>query len=94
MDLIQLFISKLFWHSHYKPLFFKVSNSPDMVAWLEGDENRATDKVLWGFQKSIYQYKDLKEYLEKKEKKKGKGRAKANEGGSNKRKGNCKMQVK
>ena len=46
MDLIQLFVSKSFWHLHYKPLFSKVSNSPDMVAWLEDDENRAADKVL------------------------------------------------
>ena len=43
VDLIQLFVSKSFWHSHYKPLFSKVSNSPDMVAWLEGDADRLAD---------------------------------------------------
>ncbi len=94
VDLIQLFVSKSFWHSHYKPLFSKVFNSPDMVAWLESDEDRVADEVLWGFQKSVYQYKDLKEYLERKEKKKGKGRAKTSEGGASKKKDNRKMSVK
>src|SRR6266545_64494 len=46
VDLIQLFVSKLFWHSHYKPLFSKVSNSPDMVVWLEDDADRLADRVL------------------------------------------------
>ena len=91
VDLIQLFVSKSFWHSHYKPLFSKVSHSPDMVAWLEGDADRLADQVLWGYQKSIYQYKD---YLEEKEKKKRKGRAKLSEGGSSKKKDNWKKQVK
>ena len=36
VDLIQLLISKLFWHSHYKPLFCKVPNHMDMMKWLEG----------------------------------------------------------
>ena len=65
-----------------------------MVAWLESDEDRVADEVLWGFQKSVYQYKDLKEYLERKEKKKGKGRAKTSEGGASKKKDNRKMSVK
>ena len=94
VDLIQLFVSKSFWHLHYKPLFSKVSHSPDMVAWLEGDADRLADQVLWGYQKSVYQYKDLKGYLEEKEKKKGKGRAKLSEGGSSKKKDNRKKQVK
>ena len=98
MDLIQLFVSKSFWHSHYKPLFSKVSSYPDMVKWLEGAEDRLSNDVLWGYDKSSYQFKDLKAYLEQKEKK-GKGKEKEkekgkekSEGGSKKKKGN--MQVK
>ena len=84
-ELIQLFVSKLFWHSHYKPLFSKVSNHPDMIKWLEGDNDRLSDEVLWGFKKGTYQFKDLKLYLEQNERKKGKGKGK-DEGSSKKKK--------
>ena len=33
-DIIQLFISKSFFHSHFKKFFSKVSNYPDLVDWL------------------------------------------------------------
>ena len=88
-DLIQLFVSKSFWHSHYKPLFSKVSNHPDMVKWLEGHKDKPSDGVLWGYKRGTYQFKDLKSYLEENEKKKkGKGRSKdeKSEGSSKKRK--------
>ena len=100
VDLIQLFVSKSFWHSHYKPLFSKVSDYPDMVKWLEGAEDRLSNDVLWGYEKSSYQFKDLKAYLEKKRKGKGKGKGKGKvkeklEGGSKKKKGDGRnMQVK
>jgi hypothetical protein len=99
MDLIQLFVSKSFWHSHYKPLFAKVSAYPDMVRWLEGAKDRLSNEVLWGYEKSSYHFRDLKAYLEEREKKgkgKGKGRVKEKlEGGSKKKKGDGrKMQVK
>jgi hypothetical protein len=87
-DLIQLFVSKLFWHSHYKPLFSKVSDHPEMLSWLEGDEDRLSDEALWGYKKASYQFKDLKEYLEQNEKK-GKGKVKVKDdklGSSSKKK--------
>ena len=94
-DLIQLFVSKSFWHSHYKPLFSKVSNHPDMVKWLEGDKDRLPDEVLWGYKKGSYQFKDLKGYLEQHERKKGKGKAKDEkaEGSSKKKKDKSNMRV-
>jgi uncharacterized protein YdcH (DUF465 family) len=88
-DLIQLFVSKSFWHSHYKPLFSKVSDHPDMLKWLEGDEGRLSDEAVWGFKKASYQFKDLKVYLEQNEMKKGKGKGKVKDdksGGSSKKK--------
>ena len=94
-DLIQLFVSKSFWHSHYKPLFSKVSNHPDMVKWLEGDKDRLPDEVLWGYKKGSYQFKDLNGYLEQHERKKGKRKAKDEkaEGSSKKKKDKSNMQV-
>jgi hypothetical protein len=90
VDLIQLFVSKSFWHSHYKPLFSKVSNYPDMLKWLEREKDRLSDEVLWGYKKGSYQFKDLKVYMEQNEKKKGKGKGKVkdekSEGSSKKKK--------
>jgi len=94
-DLIQLFVSKSFWHSHYRPLFSKVSNHPDMIKWLEGDNDRPSDEVVWGYKKGSYQFKDLKAYLEQHEKKKGKGKGKdeKSEGSSKKKKDKLNMRV-
>jgi len=95
-DLIQLFVSKSFWHSHYKPLFSKVSNHPDMVKWLEGHKDKPSDEVLWGYKRGTYQFKDLKGYLEENEKKKkgkGKGKDEKLEGSSKKKKDKSNMRV-
>jgi len=92
VDLIQLFVSKSFWHSHYKKLFSKVANYPDMVAWLENGSDRPADTTVWGVEKSVYYFKDLEAFLEQKERKKGKGKLKAkdekrgDEGSSKKKK--------
>ena len=94
-DLIQLFVSKSFWHSHYKLLFSKVSKHPDMISWLEGSKDKPSDEVLWGYKKGTYQFKDLKVYLEQHEKKKGKGKGKDEklEGSSKKKKDKSNMRV-
>ena len=96
-DLIQLFVLKLFWHSHYRPLFSKVSNYPDMLKWLEGEKNRLPDEVLWGFKKGSYNFKDLKVHMEDNQKRgkgKVKGKVKESDGSPKKKKRNdLKMQV-
>ncbi|KAF8218558.1 hypothetical protein L208DRAFT_1350247, partial [Tricholoma matsutake] len=63
-DIIQLFISKSFFHSHYKKFFSKVSNYPDLVDWLEGDPGAPSDEDLWGEKKASYMFKDLETFLE------------------------------
>ena len=73
-DIIQLFVSKSFFHSHYKKFFSKVSNYPDLVDWLEGDPGAPSDKDLWGEEKVIYTFKDLESFLEVHGRKKKKGK--------------------
>jgi hypothetical protein len=98
-DLIQLFVSKSFFHSHYKKNFSKVSNHPDLVDWLEGNPGAPSDKDLWDVEKSSYTFKDLEAFLEehgRKKKKKGKqvndkGEGASKEAGDKKKK---KKQVK
>ena len=92
-DIIQLFISKSYFHSHYKKYFSKVSNYPDMVDWLEGGPNAPSDEDIWGEVKGSYNFKDLGAFIEEQEMKmkrmrrKGKGKGKGDkeaEGGSKK----------
>jgi hypothetical protein len=75
VDLIELFVSKSFWHSHVKKCFSQVSNHPLMIEWLENGEGGPSNVDVWGVEKSSYTFKDLKGYLEK-AKEKGKGKDK------------------
>jgi hypothetical protein len=69
-DLIQLFISKSYFHSHYKKYFSKISHYPDMMDWLEGGPNAPSDEDIWGEMKGSYNFKDLEAFIEGQEKKK------------------------
>jgi hypothetical protein len=61
-DLIEVFVSKSFFHSHYRKHFSKVADYPEMKAWLEGDPG-SVDVDVWGVKKTNYSFLDLKEWL-------------------------------
>jgi hypothetical protein len=69
-DLIQLFMSKSFFHSHYKKYFSKVSAYPGLVEWLEDSPDAPSDEDIWGEEKGTYNFKDLAVFFEEHEKKK------------------------
>ena len=87
VDLIELFVSKSFWHSHFKPLFSKVSDYPLMVEWLENELlDSVSNQEVWGEEKSSYNFKDLCAWLDKSA---GKGKKKmkaAKDDGGNEKK--------
>lgn len=61
-DLIEIFVSRSFYFSHYRPCFGKLSEYPKMMTWLEnGDE--VDDLEVWGMQKDDYVFKDLDFWL-------------------------------
>jgi hypothetical protein len=62
-ELIELFVSKSFFHSHYRRHFPNVSDYPEMMAWLEG-ESESADVDVWGVKKVNYSFVDLKVWLE------------------------------
>lgn len=68
-DIIQLFVSKSYFHSHYKKFFSKVVNYPDMVEWLEDSPDAPSDGDLWSEEKGSYNFKDLERFLEEHDKK-------------------------
>jgi hypothetical protein len=87
VDLTELFVSKSFFHSHYKKFFPKVTNYPLLLDWLENTPNdRPSDKKVWGEDKSVYTFKDLKVFFEKGQGK-GKGKKKVQEANSDKEEG-------
>ena len=63
-NIIELFVSRSFFHSHYKRYFSKVAEYSDMVSWLNEDEDRMCNVDLWGIQKEVYTFTDLAAWLQ------------------------------
>jgi hypothetical protein len=78
-DLIEIFQSKSMWHAHHAKAFSKVADYPEMVLWLEKDKDAPSNIGIWGYEKAVYNFKDLFAYIESKGKlgQKGKGKMKA-----------------
>jgi len=82
-QVIETMQSKTFWYQYIRKFFPRVSEYPDMVAWLENTEDAQSDVEVWGVEKAQYGFVDLDVWLrnegkglEKKSKKaKGKERA-------------------
>ena len=86
-DIIEIFVSRSFFFSHYHSYFGKLAEYLKMVAWLENC-NEIDDIEVWGVQKDDYVFKDLDLWLRnngslmimtEKEKKVAKGKKKADE---------------
>jgi hypothetical protein len=63
-DLKNLFKGKTQWHDTFQKTFPKLGDYPEMIAWLEDDEDKQQDVDLWGIKKVNYTFADLKEWLE------------------------------
>lgn len=61
-ELIELFVSKSMWHSHYS-LFGQVSNYPLLKKWLDNETDAPGDFEVWGYEKLSYNFKDMKDYM-------------------------------
>jgi hypothetical protein len=60
-ELVEIFMSKSYWHSYVVKPFSGVAPYPQMVTWLEDGGN--SDFEVWHLQKSEYGFKELKEWL-------------------------------
>jgi hypothetical protein len=67
-EIRQLFVSKSVWHAQYALCFQDITSHGDMLAWLENSPTALDDEELWGEEKAIYHFSDLKEWLKKKKK--------------------------
>ena len=62
-ELVEIFVSKSYWHSHIAKPFSIIARYPQMVAWLEDEDDGPSDFEVWHAQKSEYGFKELKEWL-------------------------------
>ena len=62
-ELVEIFMSKSYWHSYIMKPFTVIARYPQMVAWLEDEDDGPTDFEVWHLQKSEYGFKELKEWL-------------------------------
>ncbi|KAF8813281.1 hypothetical protein BYT27DRAFT_7041273, partial [Phlegmacium glaucopus] len=62
-ELVEIFMSRSYWHSHVSKPFSTLARYPQMVEWLECESNYLTDFEVWHVQKSDYGFKELKEWL-------------------------------
>ena len=78
-DLIEIFVSKSVYHASYQKLFSKAQEYPQIIAWLLNDHDSPTSYDIFGLQKSVYTFKDLKAVLESLDASSSKGKRKASD---------------
>jgi hypothetical protein len=81
--IIQLFVSKSYWHSYMTPAFQDISHYPLLKEWLEGLEGGPSDADVWGVEQTSYGFNDLQREKERrKQQTKSKGKATKKDTGS------------
>ena len=62
--MIEVFVLKSMWFSHYKPAFSKVADYSEMVKWLKDSDDKGTDLEVWGVKKELYSLMDLHKFVD------------------------------
>ena len=60
---IEIFMCKTTWYTHYKPLFPNVTKYPSLVQWLDRDPLAKKDVEIWSCEKTSYSLQDLMQLL-------------------------------
>jgi hypothetical protein len=63
-DLVELFVSKSVYHANYTKLFPKAKEYAELEKWLDGSKDAPSNFELFGVEKQLYTFKDLKTILE------------------------------
>jgi hypothetical protein len=64
-ELVDVYVSRSYWYSHISKMFSDISRYPQMVAWLErGDSNDPSDYDVWHQFKTVYTFKELKDWIQ------------------------------
>ena len=62
-QLVEVFVSKSVWHAYYQKLFPEVSRHPLLLKWLMRENDAPSNLELFGKEKNLYKFSDLKEVL-------------------------------
>jgi hypothetical protein len=62
--LVELFVSKSVWYTHYVKIFPWAQKFPDLVKWLECADDAPEGASIFGVEKHSYNFKELKNVLE------------------------------
>jgi hypothetical protein len=74
-NIIELFVSRTYWHQYVKPAFHDISQYPLIKEWLEDTEGGPADVDVWGKEQNSYSFADLQKEKERRnlnQQKKGK----------------------
>jgi hypothetical protein len=79
-EIVEIFMSKSYWHKYITPAFHDISHYPLIQEWLEDLENGPSDEEVWGGVQTSYGFNDLtKEKERRQQQNKGKGKAGMND---------------
>jgi hypothetical protein len=72
--IIELFVSRSYWHTYMTPAFHDISHYPLLKEWLEDLEGGPSDADVWGIVQTSYGFSDLQKEKERRQQSKGKGK--------------------
>ncbi|KAM6491148.1 hypothetical protein JOM56_013387 [Amanita muscaria] len=58
-NIIELFVSRTYWHHYVKPAFHDISHFEPLKQWLESTEGGPADAAVWGSEQTSYSFADL-----------------------------------
>jgi hypothetical protein len=64
VELVEVFVSKSVWHGSYSKLFSKVKNYSLIQKWLESAGGAPSNLKIFGVEKQVYMFKDLKDAMD------------------------------
>ena len=65
-DFIEIFVAKTQYYGTWKKAFDDAVKFPVMQDWLAMEDDRKSDRAVWGEEKGSYSFEDLKDYIQKK----------------------------
>lgn len=65
-DFIEIFVAKTQYYGTWKKAFDDAVRFPALQDWLAMEEDRKSDRAIWGVEKGSYSFEDLKDYIRKK----------------------------
>jgi hypothetical protein len=72
--IIEVFVSRSYWHTYMTPAFHDISHYPLLKEWLEDLEGGPSDADVWGVVQTSYGFSDLQKEKERRQQSKGKGK--------------------